>query len=120
MSRLPHDGCAIEEDRHADNDVNETGSISKDGEPNEGDDAIEYAQAEASSKTHVNKSVGIYAAAPPRPPVDYSSFGVFCSSSWIRFKSLWTKRFTWALIVSNFLATLLCMTCIELTDRKCS
>lgn len=36
-----------------------------------------------------------------RPPVDYSSFGAFFSSAWARFKSLWTKRFTFALLVST-------------------
>lgn len=90
-------GGAIEEDRNrpAEDNVNETGSISKDAESDEGD-VVEYSQA-----PQKNNAVGIYASAPPRPPVDYSSFGAFCSSSWTRFKSLWTKRFTWALIVSH-------------------
>lgn len=35
-----------------------------------------------------------------RPPVDYSSFNAFYTTSWARFKSLWTKRFTFALLVS--------------------
>lgn len=34
-----------------------------------------------------------------RPPVDYSSFRAFLGSSWRRFKSLWTRRFTYALLV---------------------
>lgn len=38
-------------------------------------------------------------AVEQRPPVDYSSFGAFFSSAWARFKSLWTKRFTFALLV---------------------
>jgi hypothetical protein len=38
--------------------------------------------------------------AEERPPLDYSSVEAFCSSSWRRFKSLWTRRFTFALLVS--------------------
>lgn len=34
-----------------------------------------------------------------RPAVEYSSFKAFYSTSWARFKSLWTKRFTFALLV---------------------
>lgn len=44
------------------------------------------------------KQGGLYAA-NYRPPVDYSSFGAFYTSSFARFKSLWTKRFTLALLV---------------------
>jgi len=38
--------------------------------------------------------------AEERPPLDYSSVDAFFSSLWRRFKSLWTRRFTFALLVS--------------------
>lgn len=35
-----------------------------------------------------------------RPPLDYSSFGAFWASVGARFRSIMTKRFIWALLVS--------------------
>lgn len=39
--------------------------------------------------------------AEERPPLDYSSFSAFLNSLCGRFKSLWTRRFIYALLVSS-------------------
>jgi solute carrier family 35, member F1/2 len=54
--------------------------------------------------------------AEERPPLDYSSFGAFLSSSWKRFKSLWTRRFIYALLAGQLVS--LCITCTNVTTTE--
>jgi solute carrier family 35, member F1/2 len=51
-----------------------------------------------------------------RPPIDYSSLGALSSSIWRRFKSLWTKRFTFSLIAGQVVS--LCITCTNVTTTE--
>jgi len=51
-----------------------------------------------------------------RPPIDYSSFGGFFSSSWARFKSIWTRRFVLSLLAGQVVS--LCVTCTNVTTTE--
>ncbi|KAF8328377.1 uncharacterized protein EI90DRAFT_2926025 [Cantharellus anzutake] len=51
-----------------------------------------------------------------RPEIDYSSTSAFCSSSWKRFKSLWTKSFIFSLIAGQVVS--LCITCTSVTTTE--
>ncbi|KAF8318755.1 DUF914-domain-containing protein [Clavulina sp. PMI_390] len=66
-------------------------------------------------ETMVASGLGGFAA-EERPPVDYSSMGAFFTSSWARFKSLWTKRFTYALLAGQLVS--LCITCTNVTTTE--
>jgi len=51
-----------------------------------------------------------------RPPIEYSSFSVFFSSSWERFKSLWTRRFVLSLLAGQLVS--LCITCTSVATTE--
>jgi len=51
-----------------------------------------------------------------RPPIDYSSFGGFFTSSWARFKSVWTRRFALSLLAGQVVS--LCVTCTNVTTTE--
>jgi len=51
-----------------------------------------------------------------RPPIDYSSFKGFYTSSWKRFESLWTKRFVLSLLAGQVVS--LCITCTNVTTTE--
>ncbi|KAJ6591697.1 solute carrier family 35 member SLC35F1/F2/F6 [Mycena vulgaris] len=52
----------------------------------------------------------------PRPPIDYTSAGAFFGSSFRRFKSLWTRRFTLSLLAGQLVS--LCITCTNVTTTE--
>ena len=54
--------------------------------------------------------------AAARPPIDYSSFGAFCQSTWDRFKSLWTRQFILSLLAGQVVS--LCITCTNVTTEE--
>lgn len=51
-----------------------------------------------------------------RPPIDYSSPGALVRSTWRRFASLWTRRFTLALLAGQVVS--LCITCTNVTTTE--
>ena len=51
-----------------------------------------------------------------RPPIDYSSFGALCHSTWRRFLSLWTRRFALSLLAGQVVS--LCITCTNVTTEE--
>ncbi|KAH9167482.1 DUF914-domain-containing protein [Lactarius sanguifluus] len=51
-----------------------------------------------------------------RPEIDYSSVGAFCSSSWRRFASIWTRRFVLSLLAGQVVS--LCITCTNVTTGE--
>lgn len=51
-----------------------------------------------------------------RPPIDYSSPAAFTSSSWARWKSLWTRRFTLSLLAGQVVS--LCITVTNVTTTE--
>ncbi|KAH8983157.1 DUF914-domain-containing protein, partial [Lactarius hatsudake] len=51
-----------------------------------------------------------------RPEIDYSSVGAFCSSSWRRFVSIWTRRFVLSLLAGQVVS--LCITCTNVTTEE--
>ena len=51
-----------------------------------------------------------------RPEIDYSSVGALCSSTWRRFKSLWTRRFILSLLAGQVVS--LCITCTNVTTEE--
>lgn len=51
-----------------------------------------------------------------RPPIDYSSVGAFFCSSWRRFLSIWTRRFTLSLLAGQVVS--LCITCTNVTTEE--
>lgn len=51
-----------------------------------------------------------------RPPIVYDSFSAFTWSSWLRFKSLWTKRFVWSLLAGQVVS--LCITCTSVATTE--
>lgn len=51
-----------------------------------------------------------------RPPIDYSSPGALARSTWRRFASLWTRRFTLALLAGQVVS--LCITCTNVTTTE--
>ncbi|EJD52494.1 DUF914-domain-containing protein [Auricularia subglabra TFB-10046 SS5] len=51
-----------------------------------------------------------------RPPIDYSSPVTFAASSWRRFASIWTRRFTLALLAGQLVS--LCITCTSVTTTE--
>lgn len=53
---------------------------------------------------------------PQRPPIVYTSFGAFASSFAARWKSLWTRRFTFALFAGQLVS--LCITCTNVTTTE--
>ena len=53
-----------------------------------------------------------------RPPIDYSSFGALCHSTWRRFQSLWTRRFILSLLAGQVVS--LCITCTNVTTEELS
>lgn len=51
-----------------------------------------------------------------RPQISYKSPAVFVTSFWARFKSLWTRRFTLALLAGQLVS--LCITCTNVTTTE--
>ena len=51
-----------------------------------------------------------------RPQISYASPSAFCASFWTRFKSLWTRRFTLALLAGQLVS--LCITCTNVTTTE--
>ncbi|KAI9458146.1 DUF914-domain-containing protein [Lactarius psammicola] len=51
-----------------------------------------------------------------RPKIDYSSVEAFCSSSWRRFASIWTRRFVLSLLAGQVVS--LCITCTNVTTEE--
>jgi len=51
-----------------------------------------------------------------RPEIDYSSVEAFCSSSWRRFVSIWTRRFVLSLLAGQVVS--LCITCTNVTTEE--
>lgn len=51
-----------------------------------------------------------------RPPIDYHSPGAFISTSFGRFKSLWTRRFTLSLLAGQVVS--LCITCTNVATTE--
>ncbi|KZV88332.1 DUF914-domain-containing protein [Exidia glandulosa HHB12029] len=51
-----------------------------------------------------------------RPPVEFSSPAAFASSSWRRFASIWTRRFTLSLLAGQVVS--LCITCTSVTTTE--
>ncbi|KAF8518954.1 DUF914-domain-containing protein [Hysterangium stoloniferum] len=51
-----------------------------------------------------------------RPSISYASVPKFFSSFWARFKSLWTRRFTLALLAGQLVS--LCITCTNVTTTE--
>ena len=59
----------------------------------------------------------------PRPPIDYSSPSALARSTWNRFKSVWTRRFTLSVLagqVVSFCITSTNVTTTELVERNWS
>lgn len=51
-----------------------------------------------------------------RPPIDYSSLAAFTSSSWARWKSIWTRRFILSLLAGQVVS--LCITVTNVTTTE--
>jgi len=51
-----------------------------------------------------------------RPPIEYTSFSAFFSSSWERFTSLWTRRFVYSLLAGQLVS--LCITCTSVATTE--
>ncbi|KZT27855.1 DUF914-domain-containing protein [Neolentinus lepideus HHB14362 ss-1] len=51
-----------------------------------------------------------------RPPIDYSSITAFQVSVWLRFRSLWTRRFVLSLLAGQVVS--LCITCTNVTTTE--
>lgn len=51
-----------------------------------------------------------------RPPIDYSSLPAFTSSSWARWKSIWTRRFVLSLLAGQVVS--LCITVTNVTTTE--
>jgi len=51
-----------------------------------------------------------------RPPIDYSSISAFQVSVWLRFRSLWTRRFILSLLAGQVVS--LCITCTNVTTTE--
>lgn len=51
-----------------------------------------------------------------RPPIDYSSLPAFTSSSWARWKSIWTRRFILSLLAGQVVS--LCITVTNVTTTE--
>lgn len=88
----PLDDVAIVDNTDA---LSQKGSIAKDDPDRIGDAMVpEPAPLDNRERTGRMKWAG-----GERPPIELTSLGDFTMSSWKRFLSLWTKRFTIALLV---------------------
>ena len=51
-----------------------------------------------------------------RPPIDFTSPAALIRSTWARFASIWTRRFTLALLAGQVVS--LCITCTNVTTTE--
>ncbi|KAI9464200.1 hypothetical protein HD554DRAFT_1281605 [Boletus coccyginus] len=51
-----------------------------------------------------------------RPPIDYSSFGALTGSVWARWKSIWTKRFTFSILAGQVVSLCITITTVTTTE----
>lgn len=87
-----------------------TDNVASDPKSHEEDSKIEVDRASSSGSTPE------VSAAPARPPIDYSSFSAFTESFSARWKSIWTRRFVFAMLAGQLVS--ICITCTNVTTTE--